>query len=102
MTLRANPEHVSRMRTDELEFHLPTELIAQTPAQRREDSRLLHYRRDDRSIAHQTFAQLPLILRAGDVLVFNDARVVPARFSLRKDTGGLVEGLFISQTAPRR
>src|SRR5262245_16215640 len=90
------------MRTDELDFHLPPELIAQTPARRREQSRLLHYRRDDRSIAHRTFSDLPQLLRRGDLLVFNDARVVPARFSLRRETGGHVEGLFVSQTAPRR
>ena len=90
------------MRTDELDFHLPPELIAQSPAPDRGASRLLHYRRDDRSIAHRHFADLPSLLRRGDLLVFNDARVVPARFTLRKDTGGRVEGLFIGQTAPRR
>jgi S-adenosylmethionine:tRNA ribosyltransferase-isomerase len=90
------------MRTDELDFHLPPELIAQTPAERRERSRLLHFRRDDRSIAHRVFEDLPLLIRRDDLLVFNDARVVPARFALRKHTGGLVEGLFVSQHAPRR
>lgn len=51
---------------------------------------------------HRRFADLPSLLKRGDLLVFNDARVVPARFTLRKDTGGRVEGLFIGQTAPRR
>jgi S-adenosylmethionine:tRNA ribosyltransferase-isomerase len=88
------------MRTDDLDFHLPPELIAQSPPAERAASRLLHYRRDDRSIAHRTFSDLPSLLRAGDVLVFNDARVVPARFSLRRQTGGLVEGIFLAEESP--
>lgn len=89
------------MRTEELDFHLPPELIAQLPAPDRSASRLLHYRRSDRSIAHGQFSDVPVLLRAGDLLVFNDARVVPARFELRKPTGGRVEGLFLSQSGPR-
>lgn len=85
------------MRTDELDFDLPTDLIAQVPANERAQSRLMHYRRSDRSITHRRFDELPSLLRAGDLLVFNDARVIPARFTLRKQTGGLVEGLFLSQ-----
>lgn len=90
------------MRTDDLDFNLPSELIAQAPAPDRAASRLLHYRRDDRSIAHRSFADLPSRLRAGDLLVFNDARVLPARFMLRKETGGLVEGLFLGQPSASR
>lgn len=90
------------MRTDDLDFDLPPELIAQDPPAERSASRLLHYRRDDRSIAHRTFSELPGILRAGDLLVFNDTRVLPARFMLRKETGGLVEGLFLSQAGVNR
>lgn len=88
-----------RMRTDELDFDLPPDLIAQVPAGERTQSRLMHYRRADRSIAHRRFDELPSLLRAGDLLVFNDARVIPARFTLQKPTGGLVEGLFLSQRA---
>ncbi|HEV7301755.1 MAG TPA: tRNA preQ1(34) S-adenosylmethionine ribosyltransferase-isomerase QueA [Tepidisphaeraceae bacterium] len=88
------------MRSDELDFHLPPELIAQEPAGERTASRLLHYRRPDRSIAHRTFSDLPSLLRAGDLLVFNDARVIPARFTLRKSTGGRIEGLFVSEDTP--
>lgn len=90
------------MRTDDLDFELPAELIAQAPSAQRAASRLLHYRREDRSIAHRTFSDLPSLLRRGDLLVFNDARVVPARFALRKGTGGRVEGLFLRETAPGR
>ena len=92
----------ARMNADALDFHLPPELIAQTPSADRAASRLLHYDRAARSIAHRTFADLPSILRAGDLLVFNNARVIPARFSLRKETGGRVEALFLGQTSPRR
>ena len=90
------------MRTDDLDFHLPPELIAQDPPAQRTASRLLHYRRDDRSITHRTFADLPSLLGAGDLLVFNDTRVLPARFMLQKTTGGLVEALFLSEVAPGR
>jgi S-adenosylmethionine:tRNA ribosyltransferase-isomerase len=86
------------MRTDELDFDLPQELIAQRPSPDRAGSRLLHYRRADRSIAHRIFSDLPKLLRAGDVLVFNDTRVIPARFSLVKETGGRVEGLYLGLT----
>jgi S-adenosylmethionine:tRNA ribosyltransferase-isomerase len=90
------------MRTDDLDFHLPAELIAQDPPAQRTASRLLHYRRAERSIEHRTFAELPALLRAGDLLVFNDTRVLPARFMLQKSTGGLVEGLFLHETLPGR
>lgn len=88
------------MRTDDLDFDLPPELIAQVPPERRTDSRLLRYRRSDRSINHHRFSDLPALLRPGDLLVFNDARVIPARFTLRKNTGGRVEGLFLSESEP--
>lgn len=83
--------------TDDLDFHLPTELIAQQPSAERSASRLLHYRRVTDLVAHRAFADLPKLLRPGDVLVFNDARVVPARFFLRKPTGGRIEGLFLEE-----
>ncbi|HEX8524245.1 MAG TPA: tRNA preQ1(34) S-adenosylmethionine ribosyltransferase-isomerase QueA [Tepidisphaeraceae bacterium] len=87
------------MRTDQLDFDLPPELIAQEPAADRAASRLLHYRRQDRSIRHRRFSELPQLLRQGDLLVFNDTKVLPARLTLRKSTGGLVEGLFLDESA---
>jgi S-adenosylmethionine:tRNA ribosyltransferase-isomerase len=90
------------MRTDDLDFHLPPALIAQDPPAQRTASRLLYYRRADRAIAHRIFADLPALLRAGDLLVFNDTRVLPARFMLQKSTGGLVEGLFLHELSPGR
>jgi S-adenosylmethionine:tRNA ribosyltransferase-isomerase len=90
------------MRTDELDFELPAALIAQEPPAERHASRLLHYRRADRSVRHRGFSDLPSFLRRGDLLVFNDARVLPARFMLRKGTGGRVEGLFLRELARGR
>src|SRR5438552_11071842 len=85
------------MRTDELDFDLPPDLIAQEPLPQRPASRLMHYRRSDRSVDHRTFSDLPRLLRRGDLLVFNNARVLPARFVLRKISGGRVEGLFLEE-----
>jgi S-adenosylmethionine:tRNA ribosyltransferase-isomerase len=90
------------VQTDELDFHLPAELIAQTPAEHRHDSRLLHYTRSKGVVEHRTFSDLPDLLRPGDLLVFNDARVIPARFTLIKSTGGRVEALFLAEPAPGR
>jgi S-adenosylmethionine:tRNA ribosyltransferase-isomerase len=90
------------MKTSDLDFDLPRELIAQLPPPQRAASRLLHYRRSDQSIAHRVFADLPSLLRRGDLLVFNNARVVPARFEMIKPTGGRVEGLFLSEESAGR
>jgi S-adenosylmethionine:tRNA ribosyltransferase-isomerase len=100
MRQRVAPERrvAVTMRTDDLDFHLPAELIAQSPAADRAASRLLHYRRVDGAVKHHQFAELPSLLSRGDLLVFNDARVIPARFTLRKESGGRVEGLYVSQT----
>ena len=86
------------MRTEELDFDLPPELIAQEPLADRASSRLLHYHRGERAISHRHFIDLPEILQPGDLRVFNDTRVLPARFGLRKETGGAVEGLFIAES----
>ncbi len=88
------------MRTEELNFELPPHLIAQVPASDRTASRLLHYEKASGAISHGLFSDLPRLLRAGDLLVFNDSRVIPARLTLRKSTGGLVEGLFMHEDAP--
>src|SRR5580692_10004095 len=87
------------MRTDELEFDLPADLIAQTPSENRSDSRLLHYVRAGAAVNHRVFSDLADLLRPTDLLVFNDSKVIPARFALRKKTGGLIEGLFLSEPA---
>ena len=62
----------------------------------------MHYKRRDQSVEHRVFSDLPSLLAPGDLLIFNDARVLQARFMLRKETGGLVEGLFVAQLDPHR
>ncbi|RAL23656.1 tRNA preQ1(34) S-adenosylmethionine ribosyltransferase-isomerase QueA [Lujinxingia litoralis] len=76
------------------DYALPPELIAATPAPRREEARLLVSRRGEKDIEHTRFKHLTEHLRAGDLLIFNDTRVVPARLEAFKDTGGRVE-LFV-------
>jgi S-adenosylmethionine:tRNA ribosyltransferase-isomerase len=81
------------LRSDFL-YELPDELIARHPAARRSDSRLLHLDGRDGALADLRFVDLPRLLRAGDLLVFNDTRVVPARLHGLKATGGKVEVLL--------
>jgi S-adenosylmethionine:tRNA ribosyltransferase-isomerase len=88
------------MRTDELDFDLPEELIAQSPPPQRSASRLLRYQRSSQEIRHLQFSDLPGLLKPGDLLVFNDARVLPAKFALVKETGGRIEGLFLDEPKP--
>ena len=73
------------------DYDLPPRLIAQVPAVRRDQSRLLVVDRATRAIAHRTFANLPEYLRAGDTLFRNNAAVLPARLHAHRPTGGKVE-----------
>ena len=86
------------MRTADFDYHLPPELIAQTPAEPRDSSRLMLVDRDGGGAsAHDVFRNLPARLRAGDLLVFNDSRVFPARLHGRSAaSGGKVEILLLS------
>jgi S-adenosylmethionine:tRNA ribosyltransferase-isomerase len=77
---------------DDFDYDLPAELIAQTPARTRSGSRLLHVA--GRCVDDRSFTDLPELVRAGDVLVFNDTRVINARLRGRKPTGGEVEVLI--------
>jgi len=81
------------MRRTDFHFDLPPELIAQHPAAERSASRLLCLDGDSGALADRRFRDLPELLRAGDLLVFNDTRVIPARLFGRKETGGRVEVL---------
>ena len=79
-------------------FHLPGELIAQHPLDRRDDSRLLCLDRRDGALSHRRFRDLPGLLRPGDVLVMNDSRVMPSRLLGRREgTGGAAELLLLEQ-----
>ncbi len=84
------------MHTDDFDFQLPPELIAQAPLSERDASRLLHVRRPSGQVRHRLFRELPSLLREGDLLVFNDSRVIPARLiGKKKGTGGRAELLLV-------
>lgn len=76
---------------EDFNFELPGELIAQHPADRRDSSRLFVLNRNTGKYTHAVFSGLPGFIRKGDVLVFNNARVIPARIMFKRDTGGVVE-----------
>ena len=88
------------MQRTDFHYQLPERLIARYPAQQRADSRLLCLGRDSGELQDQRFRDLPRWLRAGDLLVFNDTRVIPARIFGRKETGGQVEVLVERVTGP--
>jgi S-adenosylmethionine:tRNA ribosyltransferase-isomerase len=81
------------MRTDDFNYPLPPELIAQTPLPERVSSRLLHLSGTSGEIKQGRFSDLPNYFRAGDLLVFNNTRVIKARLMGRKVSGGAVEVL---------
>ena len=80
-------------------YDLPEELIAQTPAEPRDSSRLLVYHRDTKEIEHRIFRDITDYLKAGDVLVVNRTRVLPARIYARTVNGGAVEVLLLKRLA---
>jgi S-adenosylmethionine:tRNA ribosyltransferase-isomerase len=86
------------MRTDEFDYSLPKELIAQQPAAERPSSRLLVLNRFDNRVEHRRFMDITEYLRAGDVLVVNSTKVIPARLDAVKKTGGRAEILLVEQT----
>lgn len=90
------------MKTDAFDYDLPPQRIAQTPVEPRDAARLLVYDRADGSISHRRFRDLGDYLRPGDVLVFNQTRVIPARLHGRKaGTGGKVEILLLQREGAR-
>src|SRR5262249_36631560 len=89
------------MQLQDFDFTLPPELIAQVPAARRDQARLMVVDRAQQRVTHDTFANLGHYLHAGDVLVVNDTKVIPARLHGRKvDTGGRVEMLLLHELQP--
>ena len=83
------------MKTSDFSFYLPEELIAQTPLERRDASRLLCLDKVSGATEHRVFSELPELLRPGDCLVMNDSRVLPARLMGARETGGAVEVLLL-------
>lgn len=83
------------MNKSDFNFDLPKELIAQTPLEQRDHSRLMHLDKNTGEIEHRHFYELPEMLREGDCLVLNDSRVLPARLIGSRPTGGSVEVLLL-------
>ena len=84
------------MKTSDFFYELPEELIAQTPLEKRDSSRLMLLDKRTGEIGHSVFSCLPGYLREGDCLVMNDSRVLPARLIGRRATGGAVEVLLLT------
>jgi S-adenosylmethionine:tRNA ribosyltransferase-isomerase len=92
--------YAAAVRTADFRFELPPELIAQAPAPQRDQSRLLVLNRTERRTEHRQFQALPAYLRAGDVLVLNDSRVIPARLhGLNAKGGGRFEILLLEESS---
>ena len=81
--------------TDLFDYALPPHLVAQTPAMRRDASRLMVVDRTSRTVSHHVFTDLPQFLQAGDILFRNNAAVLPARLHAQRPTGGAVECLLL-------
>ncbi|MFH1502652.1 MAG: tRNA preQ1(34) S-adenosylmethionine ribosyltransferase-isomerase QueA [Candidatus Eisenbacteria bacterium] len=89
------------MRTSDYDYELPKELIAQYPAERRDESRLLVLGREDGRIEHRIFRDLVEYVRPGDVLVANESAVIPARFiGQKRRSGGRVEMFLLRELSP--
>jgi S-adenosylmethionine:tRNA ribosyltransferase-isomerase len=88
------------LRTADFDYRLPPDRIAQDPAARRDDSRLMVLDRATQSIAHDRFGNLPTYVNPGDILVANRSRVIPARLWARRETGGRVELLLTRSLQP--
>jgi S-adenosylmethionine:tRNA ribosyltransferase-isomerase len=88
------------MKTSDFDYDLPGHMIAQTPAEPRDSSRLLVLHRDSGKVEHRIFSDLAEYLRKGDLLVLNQTRVIPARIFARKKTGGRVELLLLRKRDP--
>ncbi len=98
------------LRTSDFDYDLPESLIAQTPMEPRDHSRLMSLCRADGSIGHHRFYELPILLRPGDLMVFNDSRVMPARLRgnrvlperlrVSRDSGGAIELLLLARLSP--
>ncbi len=89
------------MKTSDFDYTLPPELIAQAPIEPRDRARLMVLNRRDNSLEHRRFFEIVDYLQKGDVLVFNNSRVIPARLSGKKaDTGGGVEILLLRRLSP--
>ena len=85
------------MKLEDFGYHLPEELIAQTPCDLRDESRMMVVRKKTGDIECRTFHDLPEFVEKGNVLVINDTKVIPARLIGKKSTGGMIEILLLSK-----
>ncbi|WP_078432448.1 tRNA preQ1(34) S-adenosylmethionine ribosyltransferase-isomerase QueA [Metabacillus halosaccharovorans] len=86
------------MKVELFDFHLPEELIAQVPLKERDASRLMVLQKDNGDLKHESFKSIINYLQAGDCLVLNNTRVMPARlFGIKEDTGASIEILLLKQ-----
>ena len=84
------------MKVSEFNYNLPEELIAQTPIEKRDESRLMILDRENKTIEHKKFKDIINYLEPGDVLVRNNTKVIPARLYGKKETGAKVEFLLLN------
>ncbi len=85
------------LKTEDFNYHLPEERIAQTPIEPRDHSRLLVWDRKDENLLHRKFYEIEEFLNPGDLLVINQTRVIPARLFARKPNGGKVEIILLKK-----
>ena len=90
------------MKKSDFYFDLPEELIAQTPLEKRDSSRLMCLDRVTGEVSHRVFTDLEELLRPGDCLVMNDSRVLPARLLGTRESGGAVEVLLLRELGEGR
>ena len=83
------------MKTSDFIYDLPEELIAQTPAEKRDTSRLMVLDKHTGAMEHRHFYDLPEFLQRGDCLVLNDSRVIPARLFGTRESGGVTEIMLL-------
>ena len=87
------------MRTDDFDFELPEELIAQHPIEKRDESRMMVLNRETGEVEHKKFYNVIDYLEEGDTLVVNDTKVIPARlFGVKEDTEAHIEILLLKNT----
>ena len=90
------------MKLSDFMYDLPEELIAQTPVEPRDHSRLMVIDRKSGNVEHKHFYDIIDYLNPGDVLVVNETRVIPARLIGNRPTGGTCEILLLKQLAPKK
>ncbi len=97
-----NPIIDNNLKISDFDYHLPPELIAQTPIEPRDASRLLVVHRDTQAMEHRYFYDIIAYLRPGDLLIANQSRVIPARLlGRREETGGVVEVLLLAERSDK-